>query len=297
LPAKEQERIKMLLHERYADFKPTFASEKLRENHYLDHDPKTIRQIMINEGLWQPKRKEKISVHRAWRERRSHYGEMIQFDGSYEHWLEDRAGTGELCLLAAIDDATGKIVAARFAEHEGVFPVFGFWQEYLFLRGKPMAIYTDKFSTYKMNQKQAMENHDQKTQFQRATSELQIEAIFAESPQAKGRVERLFGVLQDRLIKELRLAKIKRQRRRPNRDGGRFCAERCCGAGQRGTGCLAVLRACAGTFTAFANAVSTDRRRLAFLDYRRHIICCSAGICISTRAGLMNVSAWAPCSA
>ncbi|KKT96927.1 MAG: Riorf46 protein, partial [Parcubacteria group bacterium GW2011_GWC2_45_15] len=155
LPAKEQERIKMLLHERYADFKPTFASEKLRENHHLDHDPKTICQIMINEGLWQPKRKEKISVHRAWRQRRSCYGEMIQFDGSYEHWLENRGGTGELCLLAAIDDATGKIVAARFAEHEGVFPVFGFWQEYIVKNGKPRSIYLDKFSTYNVNHKLA----------------------------------------------------------------------------------------------------------------------------------------------
>src|SRR3989338_4906227 len=208
LPAKEQERIKMLLHERYADFKPTFASEKLRENHYLDHDPKTIRQIIINEGLWQPKRKEKISVHRAWRERRSHYGEMIQFDGSYEHWLEDRAGTGELCLLAAIDDATGKIVAARFAEHEGVFPVFGFWQEYIVKNGKLRSIYLDKFSTYNVNHKLAKENSDTLTQFERAAKELHIELIKANSPQAKGRVERLFETLQDRLIKELRLAGI-----------------------------------------------------------------------------------------
>ena len=208
LPAKEQERIKMLLHERYADFKPTFASEKLRENHHLDHDPKTICQIMINEGLWQPKRKEKISVHRAWRERRSHYGEMIQFDGSYEHWLEDRAGTGELCLLAAIDDATGKIVAARFAEHEGVFPVFGFWQEYIVKNGKPRSIYLDKFSTYNVNHKLAKENSDTLTQFERAAKELHIELIKANSPQAKGRVERLFETLQDRLIKELRLAGI-----------------------------------------------------------------------------------------
>src|SRR3989338_7266337 len=131
LTERERDLIIKLLKERYFDFKPTFASEKLRENHYLDHDPKTICQIMINEGLLQPKRKEKISVHRAWRERRSHYGEMIQFDGSYEHWLENRGGTGELCLLAAIDDATGKLVSAKFAEHEGVFPVFCFWRDYL----------------------------------------------------------------------------------------------------------------------------------------------------------------------
>src|SRR3989339_566857 len=208
LPAKEQERIKMLLHERYADFKPTFASEKLRENHHLDHDPKTICQIMINEGLWQPKRKEKISVHRAWRQRRSCYGEMIQFDGSYEHWLENRGGTGEVCLFDAIEDATGKIVAARFAEHEGVFPVFGFWQEYLVKYGRPRSIYLDKFSTYNVNYKLAKENSDTLTQFERACQETGIELIKANSPQAKGRVERLFATLQDRLIKELRLANI-----------------------------------------------------------------------------------------
>jgi hypothetical protein len=205
---QEKEKIIKLLHERYFDFKPTFASEKLRENHYLDHDPKTIRQIMINEGLWRPRVKEKIFVHRVWRERRSCYGEMIQFDGSYEHWLENRGGTGELCLLAAIDDATGKLVSAKFAEHEGVFPVFGFWRDYLVKDGRPRSIYLDKFSTYNVNHQLAKENGDTLTQFERAAQELHIELIKANSPQAKGRVERLFETLQDRLIKELRLADI-----------------------------------------------------------------------------------------
>jgi len=208
LPVKEKERIKTLLRERYADFKPTFASEKLRENHHLDHDPKTIRQIMIAEGLWRPRVKEKISVHRAWRERRSCYGEMAQFDGSYEHWLEDRGGTDELCLLAAIDDATGKLISAKFAEHEGVFPVFNFWREYLVRNGRSRSIYLDKFSTYNINHRLAKENSDTLTQFERAAGELRIELIKANSPQAKGRVERLFGTLQDRLIKELRLANV-----------------------------------------------------------------------------------------
>src|SRR3989339_1624583 len=206
LSEEKRNEIINLLKEKYPDFKPTFACEKLRECHEIIHDPKTIRAIQMKEGLWKPRRKKARCEHRSWRQRRSCYGEMEQFDGSYEHWFEDRGH--KCCLLAAIDDATGIVTHAKFAQNEGVMSVFGFWQEYLFLRGKPMAIYTDKFSTYKMNQKQAMENHDQKTQFQRATSELQIEAIFAESPQAKGRGERLFGVLQDRLIKELRLAKI-----------------------------------------------------------------------------------------
>ena len=204
----EKKKIVKLLHKHYHDFKPTFASEKLLENHQINRDPKTIRQIMIDEGLWKPRLKKKQSEHRQWRERKSCYGEMIQFDGSYEHWFEDRNNTGEVCLLAAIDDATGKVVEARFGAHEGVFPVFGFWQEYIINNGKPRTIYLDKFSTYNVNHKLAKENCDTLTQFERACDELKIEPIKANSPQAKGRVERLFETLQDRLIKELRLANI-----------------------------------------------------------------------------------------
>jgi len=207
----EEKRVKIvkLLHRHYHDFGPTLASEKLAEDHQLVHDPKTIRRIMISESLWKPKKKKvNGSVHRQWRERKSAYGEMAQFDGSYEHWFEDRDGTGEVCLLAAIDDATGRLVQARFADHEGVLPVFGFWQQYLCQHGRPASIYLDKFSTYHQNHAQARENGNTLTQFQRAMGELRIETIPANSPQAKGRVERLFGTLQDRLIKELRLAGI-----------------------------------------------------------------------------------------
>lgn len=204
----EMKKIIGLLHHHYRDFKPTFASEKLWENHGIDHDPKTIRQIMMDERLWQPRSKNQAAKHRAWRERRSCYGEMIQFDGSYEHWFEDRSGTAEVCLLAAIDDATGQVVALRFDAHEGVFPVFAFWQEYLAKNGKPRSIYLDKFSTYNVNHRLAQENSDTLTQFERAAGELRMELIKANSPQAKGRVERLFGTLQDRLMKELRLANI-----------------------------------------------------------------------------------------
>jgi len=208
LPKRELVKIVGWLHKHYYDFGPTFASEKLRDDHGLDHDPKTIRQIMIDQGLWKPRKKKTALPHRQWRERKSAYGEMIQFDGSYEHWLEDRGGTGEICLLAAIDDATGKIVSAEFSSHEGVLPVFAFWQRYLVAQGKPRLIYLDKFSTYHQNQSLAKENNDTLTQFQRAMAELRIEVIPANSPQAKGRVERLFGTLQDRLIKELRLANV-----------------------------------------------------------------------------------------
>lgn len=207
IPEQEKQKIIKLLHRYYADFKPGFAAEKLLEKHDIVRDPKTIRQIMIVEGLWKPKQKKK-SVHRSWRQRKVNLGEMIQFDGSYEHWLEDRGGTGEICLLAGIDDSTSIVTKAKFDTDEGVFPVFDFWREYIISNGKPYSIYVDKFSTYKMNQQVAIENHDTKTQFERAMSELNIEPITAHSSQAKGRVERLFHTLQDRLIKELRLAHI-----------------------------------------------------------------------------------------
>ena len=207
IPEPERRKTIKLIHRHYSDFKPGFAAEKLRERHHIVRDPKTIRQIMIGEGLWKPKQKKK-TIHRSWRQRKASFGEMIQFDGSYEHWLEDRNGTGEICLLAGIDDATGIVTKAKFDTDEGVFPVFGFWREYLAANGKPYSIYVDKFSTYKMNQRVAIENHDTKTQFERAMRELNIEPITAHSSEAKGRVERLFHTLQDRLIKELRLANI-----------------------------------------------------------------------------------------
>jgi len=120
-------------------------------------------------------------IHRAWRQHKASFGEMIQFDGSYEHWLKDRNETSEMCLLAAIDDATSIVTKAKFDTDEGVLPVFGFWQEYLIANGKPYSVYVDKFSTYKMNQRTAIENHDTLIQFERAMSELNMEPITAHS--------------------------------------------------------------------------------------------------------------------
>lgn len=205
LPAKETEKIKKLIHAHYFDFGPTFAAEKLEENHKIKRDPKTIRAIMIEEDLWKPKKKKKFE-YRAWRQRRSAFGELQQYDGSYEYWFEDRGP--KCCLLAAIDDAKGEITHAKFDEHEGVEPTCNFWEEYIEKNGKPHEIYVDKFSTYSMNHKVAKENMDTLTQFQRAMTELNIGVINANSSQAKGRVERLFKTLQDRLIKELRLNNI-----------------------------------------------------------------------------------------
>jgi transposase-like protein len=208
LPEQERQRIACLLKEKYADFGPAFAAEKLSELHKIHHDPKTIRAIQVQEGLWNPRRPKTRDEHRSWRQRRSAFGEMEQFDGSYHDWFEGRGGIDEACLLAAIDDATGKLTKLEFAPHEGVFPVFAFWKQYIENNGKPRQIYMDKFSTYKMNSAAAKDNPDLKTQFQRAMIALHIEPIFAQSPQAKGRVERLFDTIQDRLVKELRLANI-----------------------------------------------------------------------------------------
>src|SRR3989344_1170000 len=205
IPSKEREAIADIIKKYYLDFKPTFASEKLSENHNIKRDPKTIRQIMIEQNLWQPRKKKQKEYH-SWRQRKSCYGEMLQFDGSYHHWIEDRGP--EWCLLAAIDDATGIPVKAKFDTDEGVFPVFAFWKEYAEQHGKPHSIYLDKFSTYKMSQRVAVENHETQTQFQRAMNQLGIEPITAHSPQAKGRIERLFNTFQDRLVKELRLKNI-----------------------------------------------------------------------------------------
>jgi hypothetical protein len=131
---------------------------------------------------------------------------MQQFDGSYHHWFEKRGPI--CCLLASIDDATGIPTKAKFDTDEGTFPVFRFWKEYVLMYGKPHSIYLDKFSTYKMTQRVAVENHETQTQFQRAMRQLGIEPITANSPQAKGRIERMFNTFQDRLVKELRLNDI-----------------------------------------------------------------------------------------
>jgi hypothetical protein len=206
LPDKERKRIAGLIKQKYPDFGPTLAAEKLTELDKIDRSRGAVRSIMIAEKIWQPRRKKK-ATHREWRQRKACKGEMIQYDGSYEHWFEDRGGSGEICLLASIDDADSEVWAG-FDEHEGVEPTFNFWRDYIERFGKPNSIYVDKFSTYSMNHKLAKENPDTLTQFERAMKELNTGVIHAHSPEAKGRVEQLFKTLQDRLIKELRLAGI-----------------------------------------------------------------------------------------
>lgn len=199
--------METLIKKHYSDFGPTFAAEKLKKIHHLKVSKEKLRQLMIGWNLWQSKPRKGNKEYRIWRPRKEQYGEMVQFDGSYEHWFEERAP--ECCLLAAIDDATGKLTKLEFAEHEGVKPIFSFWQSYVKKQGKPLSIYLDRLRTYKQNLKSVVDDPEARTQFQRAMElNLGIKIIHAFSPQAKGRVERLFGTLQDRLVKELRLRNI-----------------------------------------------------------------------------------------
>lgn len=210
---------------KYADFKPGFAQEKLQTIHDMQMTSQTIRVWMTEAGIWKTRKQKNSGIHRSWRPRKEYFGEMEQFDGSYHLWFENRfidqfGNPIETCLLACIDDATGKITKATFAPNEGVHAVFTFWKAYVEEWGKTLSIYLDKFSTYKINHKVAVDNSDLMTQFGRAMQELQIYLITANSPQAKGRIERLFGTLQDRLVKEMRLAQINTPE-----DGNKFLKE------------------------------------------------------------------------
>ena len=207
-----KQEVLRVVQERYADFKPGFATEKLQEHHGVKISDETMRLWMIAQGLWKSHPQKKITF-RSWRPRKESFGELEQFDGSYHDWFEkrylDEQGEPiETCLLATIDDATGCITHALFTKNEGIRAVFQFWLSYIQKHGKPLSIYLDKFSTYKINHKNAVDNKELMTQFERATKNLDILLISAHSPQAKGRVERLFLTLQDRLVKELRLVQI-----------------------------------------------------------------------------------------
>lgn len=200
--------IVFTIKEQYHDFGPTLACEKLQAVYGITLSNETIRGIMIRNNLWQPKKRRR-GQYFAWRERRSSYGELQQFDGSYHHWFEGRnPDLSEACLLASIDDATGKITRAVMGVNESVSAVLSFWMEYVKGNGVPKEIYLDKFSTYKINHPAAIDNIELMTQFKRAMDSLGTRLIYAHTPQAKGRVERLFQTLQDRLVKEMRLAHI-----------------------------------------------------------------------------------------
>lgn len=197
-----------LVRKEYSDFGPTFANEKLRKIHKIKISIFSLRQGMIHEGLWECKKKK--TRHRSWRERRPCIGELIQLDGSDHDWFE---GRGPRCaLLAYIDDATSRILYAEFVPVENTENLLRATEAYLRKRGRPMFFYVDKDSIYRVNREapveEEIESENRITQFSRAMRDLGIGMIFANSPQAKGRVERSFKTHQDRLVKELRLAGI-----------------------------------------------------------------------------------------
>ena len=199
-----KKRVLSIVNEQYSDFGPTFANEKLREQHSLHLSTETLRKWMISDGLWIPKSKRVRKVHPP-RMRREQFGELIQIDGSHHDWFEGRAD--KCCLIVFIDDATGKLTALRFSEVESTYDYMNITRRHVEQHGKPVAFYSDKHSVFKVNAPEA-HSGTHTTQFGRALHELNIDLICANSPQAKGRVERVNYTLQDRLIKEMRLAGI-----------------------------------------------------------------------------------------
>ena len=194
-----------LLYERYQDFGPTLAHEKLLEVHGLKLSDESVRRLMIEEGIWTPRKAKKPSAQQM-RERRACFGELVQIDGSDHAWFE---GRGPKCtLLVYIDDATGKLLELWFVPDETFFAYCEASRHYFERYGKPVAFYSDKHGIFRVNQEQTIGLGSGLTQFGRAMQALDIQIICANSPQAKGRVERANQTLQDRLVKELRLRGI-----------------------------------------------------------------------------------------
>src|ERR1700732_317172 len=204
LPAEVRTLALSIVRERYADFGPTLAAEKLAEHHGCSVSRETLRGWMIADGLWQDGRHRLPSPHQP-RRRRDCLGELVQIDGSEHAWFEDRSAP--CTLLAFVDDATSRLMQLRFVTSESAFDYFRTSRAYLEEHGKPVALYSDQHGIFRVNSKDAA-GGDGVTQFGRALLALNIDIICANSPQAKGRIERAFGTLQDRMVKELRLAGI-----------------------------------------------------------------------------------------
>ena len=193
-----------LLKSKYEGFGPTLACEKLVELDGLQISDESVRQMMITEGLWKPRKTRKVVVHQM-RERRACFGELVQIDGSPHDWFEGRAPA--CSLLVFIDDATGKLGQLFFVKSESFFSYSLAARDYFTRYGKPVAFYSDKHGIFRVNQP-ASGTSDALTQFGRAMQQLDVQIICAHTPQAKGRVERVNLTLQDRLPKELRLRGI-----------------------------------------------------------------------------------------
>jgi hypothetical protein len=204
LPPGLESRVCGLIRDSYADFGPTLAAEKLRERHGIDLAKETVRRIMIDAGFWVPRKLRPPKVHQP-RNRRACLGELVQIDGSDHAWFEDRAPA--CTLLVFVDDATGRLMQLLFVPTESTPAYFIATRAYVERHGKPMAFYSDKAGIFRVNAKDAAEGRGY-TQFGRALFELNIDILCANSSPAKGRVERMNGTLQDRLVKELRLRGI-----------------------------------------------------------------------------------------
>lgn len=208
LPKKLIERVVYLYQQKYQGFGPTLFCEKLAEEDSIHISDETARKLLIEERLWEVNRKRK--THRQWRQRKEHCGEMVQMDGSRHDWFEGRGS--ECVLMAYIDDATNRVYC-RFYEYEGTMPAMDSFKRYIRRYGIPMSIYFDRHTTYKSPAEPTIEEEingeEPLSEFGRALEELGVKRIYAYSPQAKGRIERLFKTLQDRLIKEMRLKGIK----------------------------------------------------------------------------------------
>ena len=205
---KIKDRVINLYRAQYKGFGPTLASEKFLERDRIEISDETLRRWLMEAGDW--KKRSKRGRHRQWRERKHHAGEMVQMDGSHHAWFEDRGGP--CVLMSYIDDATGETFG-RFYEYEGTIPAMDSFKRYIKKKGLPMKVYLDKHSTYKSTAKPTIEDQlndvGPLSEFERALRELGVEVSHAHSPQAKGRIERLFRTLQDRLVKEMRLRGIR----------------------------------------------------------------------------------------
>jgi hypothetical protein len=208
LPVALTDEAISIVKQHFCDFGPTLANEHLLDDYEIRVSTNTLRELMIGAGLYNPKAYK--PKHRNWRERRACVGMLVQLDGSEHDWFE---GRGPKCaLLVFIDDATSRILYARFITVEDTVNLMRCTKDYLRINGRPVAIYVDKDSIYKINRQASIDEELRDamplSQFTRAMGELGVEMIFANSPQAKGRVERGFRTHQDRLVKELRLAGI-----------------------------------------------------------------------------------------
>jgi transposase len=207
LPKKLIERVVWLYQNKYQGFGPTLTAEKLFELEGIHVSKETVRMYLLEAGQWQKSRK--VRTHRQWRERKDHCGEMVQMDGSHHDWFEGRRS--KCALMGYIDDATGRIFC-RFYEYEGTIPAMDSFKRYIRKYGIAMSVYFDKHTTYKSTSEPSIEDEINGTEplseFGRALTELGVEIIHAHSPQAKGRIERLFKTLQDRLVKDMTIRGI-----------------------------------------------------------------------------------------